>query len=114
MQTHLAIIYGTGDANVTTSYGYDVGNRLTWVTMPSQTRSFSYDRAGLLQSETHPELGVSGNGTTSYTRYDSRGHVLRKVDGNKDVGDSKPLRIPMSRSWILKKRRRLLGSLAER
>ncbi|HEV8580716.1 MAG TPA: RHS repeat domain-containing protein, partial [Thermoanaerobaculia bacterium] len=76
---------GTADANVITSYGYDVGNRLISVSMPSQTRTFSYDRAGFLQSETHPELGVSGNGTTFYTRYDSRGHVLRKVDGNNSL-----------------------------
>ena len=51
----------------------------------TQTRSFAYDRAGLLQSETHPELGTAGNGTTTYPRYDSRGHLLRQIDGGNDL-----------------------------
>ncbi len=72
---------GSGGATVTTSYGYDVGNRLTSVSMPAQSRSFTYDRAGLLLSEVHPEKGASGNGTVSYFNYDSRGHALRKTDG---------------------------------
>ena len=84
---------GAASASVTTSYGYDVGNRLSAVSTTAtvsgspvtQTRSFSYDRAGLLQSESHPELGISGNGATSYPRYDSRGHLLRKIDGGNDL-----------------------------
>ena len=80
---------GTGGMNVTTTYGYDVGNRLASVSTPAnvagtqviQTRSFNYDRAGLLKSETHPEKGASGNGTVTYPRYDSRGHALQKTDG---------------------------------
>jgi len=84
---------GSAGANVTTSYGYDVGSRLVSVSTPAtvsgipvtQTRSFSYDRAGLLQSETHPELGAAGNGSTTYPRYDSRGHLLRRIDGGNDL-----------------------------
>lgn len=76
---------GSGGAAVTTSYGYDVGNRLTSVSTPPQSRSFTYDRAGLLQSETHPEKGASGNGTVSYPQYDSRGHARRKTDGPNDL-----------------------------
>ncbi len=85
---------GDANANVATSYGYDVGNRLISVSATAyvpgtgnvaQSRSFSYDRAGLLQSETHPELGSSGNGSTSYPRYDSRGHLLRRIDGGSDL-----------------------------
>jgi YD repeat-containing protein len=49
---------GSGGANVTTFYGYDVGNRLASVSTTAagitQSRSFTYDRAGLLQAETHP------------------------------------------------------------
>jgi YD repeat-containing protein len=80
---------GSAGANVTTSYGYDVGNRLASVSTTSssitQTRGFSYDLAGLLKSETHPEKEASGNGTVTYPLYDSRGHVLRKVDGPHDL-----------------------------
>ena len=85
---------GDSGALVTTTYGYDVGNRLASVSTPAfvtgtgtvtQTRGFSYDRAGLLQSETHPELGTAGNGSTSYPRYNSRGHLLRRIDGANDL-----------------------------
>ncbi|MFL6192558.1 MAG: hypothetical protein ACJ75H_00195, partial [Thermoanaerobaculia bacterium] len=84
---------GANGAVVTTTYGYDVGNRLASVSTPAtvsgtavtQTRGLAYDRAGLLQSETHPEKGASGNGSVTYPRYDSRGHVLRKVDGANDL-----------------------------
>ncbi len=85
---------GDGGANVTTSYGYDVGNRLASVSTTAfvagtgtvtQSRSFSYDRARLLQSETHPELGSAGNGTTTYAGYDSRGKLLHKIDGGNDL-----------------------------
>ncbi len=76
---------GSGGALVTTTYGYDVGNRLSSVSTPGQSRSFVYDRAGLLQSETHPEKGVSGNGTVTYTGYDAAGDALRKTDGPNDL-----------------------------
>ncbi len=84
---------GSGGANVTTTYGYDVGNRLASVSTPAnvngtqvtQTRAFSYDLAGLLKSEIHPEKGASGNGSVTYTSYDSRGHALRKTDGPHDL-----------------------------
>jgi YD repeat-containing protein len=72
-------------ANVTTQYGYDVGNRLGSVTMTgsegAQTRTFTYDNRGFLLSEKHPEKGISGNGTVSYSSYDARGHAGQKIDG---------------------------------
>ncbi|MDP9194457.1 MAG: hypothetical protein M3P06_22385, partial [Acidobacteriota bacterium] len=59
------------------TYGYDLGDRLTSVTMTdagtTQTRTFAYDGRGFLTSETHPE-----SGTTSY-KYDGRGRVIEKV-----------------------------------
>jgi RHS repeat-associated protein len=73
----------------TTTYGYDVGNRLVSVihkdfpdpTSQTQTRSFSYDQRGFLLSEQHPEKG----GTVFYSNYDARGHVGRKQDGPFDI-----------------------------
>jgi YD repeat-containing protein len=64
-----------------TQYQYDVGDRLTKVTMPDlidpdnvkQIRTFTYDGAGLLLSEQHPE-----SGTTSY-EYNARGQVLKRT-----------------------------------
>jgi RHS repeat-associated protein len=80
---------GAGGANVTTTYGYDVGNRLSAVATASagvtQTRTFTYDPRGFLLAETHPEKGVSGNGAVTYSLYDSRGHAGRKVDGPNDL-----------------------------
>jgi len=70
---------------VTTTYTYDIGGRLSGVSMPSaagtQTRSFLYDNRGLLRQETHPEIGLNGNGTTLYSQHDARGHVGRKTIG---------------------------------
>jgi YD repeat-containing protein len=68
------------NGKVTASYRYDAGGRLTSVNMsdPSgalQPRTFDYDGAGLLRSESHPEAGL-----TSYT-YDARGHVATKAQG---------------------------------
>ena len=82
----------SADANageVTTTYTYDAGDRLTSVGMPGdsgaiQRRIFTYDNRGFLLSEQHPELGADGNGTTTYT-YDARGHVRRKVTGSVDL-----------------------------
>ncbi len=72
--------YGTTDA-LTTSYAYDLLGHLNTVTQGPQTRTFTYDKRGFLLSETHPELGVTGNGTVSYSQYDSRGHALHKTTG---------------------------------
>ncbi len=70
---------------VTTTYGYDVGNRLTTVatnaTEGLQHRTFTYDLAGLLISEQHPEKGINGYGTVSYPEYDARGHLRHRIDG---------------------------------
>lgn len=84
---------GASGAQVTTAYTYDVGNRLSrvcanqsfnqqGVEQCGQTRRFTYDNRGFLQSETLPEVGTSGNGQISYAgRYDARGHAHWKHDG---------------------------------
>ena len=64
-----------------TNYTYDVADHLTSVTMGAQHRSFSYDGRGFLRTETHPELGTNGNGTTTYDGYDARGHATSKRTG---------------------------------
>jgi len=70
-----------------TNYDYDVAGRLTKVCMNvsgstcGQTRLFTYDNRGFLTSETHPEKGIEGNGTTSYDEYDAFGHAHHKLDG---------------------------------
>ena len=68
-----------------TTYGYDVGNRLSSVTSTgsgaTQVRAFTYDNRGFLDSEQHPEKGVNGNGVVSYSHYDSLGHPGSVVDG---------------------------------
>ncbi len=61
-----------------TTYGYDEADRLTRVTMESQTRLFAYDGRGFLTSEQHPELA---NGITQYREYDARGHARRRTTG---------------------------------
>ena len=79
---------GSGGANVTTTYSYDVGNRLRQVSTPygtTQTRLFTYDKRGFLLSERHPEKGTAGNGTVSYSLYDALGNAGRKLDGPFDV-----------------------------
>jgi YD repeat-containing protein len=65
---------------VTTTYGYDVGNRLNSVHMAGtegivQNRTFDYDGRGLLRWESQPESGMA-----SYT-YDARGHVRSRIQG---------------------------------
>ncbi|MGB5342497.1 MAG: hypothetical protein WBP67_10445, partial [Thermoanaerobaculia bacterium] len=71
---------GTGAAF---TYTYDEGGRLAQVhTDPSganneQTRSFAYDGRGFLLSESHPEKIAA----VTYSGYDARGQVGRKVDG---------------------------------
>ncbi len=80
---------GLGGAAVTTTYGYDVGNRLSTVSTTgsgvTQTRAFAYDNRGLLNWEEHPEKGATGNGTVSYLNYDARSHAHRKLDGLHDL-----------------------------
>ena len=70
-----------------TEYSYEVGGKLSKVCsgasggVCAQTRLFNYDQRGLLTSEQHPERGLSGNGSVSYT-YDARGHLLTKTEGS--------------------------------
>jgi RHS repeat-associated protein len=45
----------------------------------TQTRMFTYDKRGFLRQEQNPEIGVNGNGTTTYSDHDARGHVGKKV-----------------------------------
>lgn len=58
-----------------TSYTYDFGDRLLSVLNGQNPRTFEYDRAGNLLSDTHPERG-----TGTYT-YDARGRLLTKKIG---------------------------------
>jgi RHS repeat-associated protein len=67
---------GVNNATTTTTYGYDVGNRLKSVSMPSQSRTFNYDTRGFLSSEVHPETG-----TITYGNYDARGHAGTRSTG---------------------------------
>ncbi len=68
--------------NTTTSYTYDVGNRIFRVQQQTsagtQNRWFTYDQRGFLLSEVHPEKGASGNGFVFHSNYDSRGHAGRR------------------------------------
>ncbi|HEX3067146.1 MAG TPA: hypothetical protein VHX14_01130, partial [Thermoanaerobaculia bacterium] len=81
--------------NTITTYTYDVGGRLNGVSMLgdgiTQTRSFTYDNRGFLNSEGHPEIGVGGNGIIQYiydvsptvrVGYDARGHGTGKLVGS--------------------------------
>ena len=82
---------GDSDANVTTTYSYDVGGRLKQASTPSvvtQNRLFTYDGRGFLTSEQLPEVGLSGNGTVTYSKYDARGHARRVQDGGHDLAYS--------------------------
>jgi RHS repeat-associated protein len=80
------------------SYDYDIGDRLhsVSVTAPKigvpQSRAFHYDNRGFLLSESHPELGSTGDGSVAYQHlkenndpdqgYDSRGHSHYKSTGS--------------------------------
>jgi YD repeat-containing protein len=67
---------GANGASTTTTYAYDPADRLTKVTAPGQTRTFTYDGAGFLLAEKHPE-----SADKTYT-YDARGHVVTKTVGS--------------------------------
>jgi RHS repeat-associated protein len=76
---------GTGTQ---TTYGHDEGGRLASVSMAgpvTQTRLFDYDHFGFLRSETHPEVGNSGNGAVTYGNYDARGHAGRMSDDGRTL-----------------------------
>jgi RHS repeat-associated protein len=62
------------NSNFSTTYFYDPNSNLTGVSQGVQVRSFVYDSASRLISETHPE-----NGSTTYT-YDDDNNLLSKVD----------------------------------
>lgn len=70
----------SGSTSATAKYTYDVGGKITKVvqsesgTSTTQTRTFTYDGAGLLVSESIPEATA----TISYAAYDARGHVLTR------------------------------------
>ncbi len=72
-----------GGGGLLTRYSYDDGGRLTKVCQNlagstcGQTRLFSYDGRGFLLSETHPEIGPSGNGRIDY-RFDAGGNAISK------------------------------------
>ena len=80
---------GEAGAMVTTTYGYDVGNRLASVSTTAmvdganvtQERTFTYDLLGFLREEEHPEK----DDPVEYSNYDARGHARRKVDGPSDL-----------------------------
>lgn len=76
---------GTSGASITTTYKYDLGNRVKEVKINNtQTRTFTYDNRGFLNAETLPELGPGTKyyGTSSSAPYyDARGHVLKSFDG---------------------------------
>ncbi|MEM9291879.1 MAG: RHS repeat-associated core domain-containing protein [Acidobacteriota bacterium] len=76
---------GSFGSQMTLSHRYDVGGRLTEILSTAgvlqQTRSFTYDNRGFLLTETHPEKGASGNGTMTYTGYDSLGRPHAAFDG---------------------------------
>ena len=79
---------GDSGANVTTTYSYDVGGRLKQASTSAgitQNRLFTYDGRGFLTSEQLPEVGLYGNGTVTYSKYDARGHARRIQDGEHDV-----------------------------
>ncbi|MCP3978409.1 MAG: hypothetical protein GY716_03620, partial [bacterium] len=76
---------GTGTE---TTYGYDVGSRLSSVSMAgpiTQTRVFDYDNLGFLRFETYPEVGTGGNGTVTYDDYDAGGNVGRMADDRRTL-----------------------------
>lgn len=84
---------GADYKKVDTVYGYDVGNRIASVSTTddhnvTQIRRFTYDGAGFLLKEEHPELTTSGVSATpgspegiTYSDYDAQGHAATKTAG---------------------------------
>jgi YD repeat-containing protein len=76
---------GPSNADVDTSYTYDVADRLRSVYSASggatQNRTFTYDHRGFLTAETHPEKAPFG---VHYSDFDARGHLGRRQDGGVD------------------------------
>ena len=67
--------------NQTWDYVYNVAGQLTSVTTGDGiTRTWVYDTKFLLQSESHPESGV-----TTYNLYDAAGVLSKKTDANGNV-----------------------------
>jgi RHS repeat-associated protein len=58
-----------------TSYVYDVNGKLTAVSQSNQSRTFSFDAAGFLRSETTPEKGV-----VTYGDYGSLGNLMKETE----------------------------------
>lgn len=80
---------GASGSDVITDYLYDIGNRLTRITTGQgslqQVRAFTYENNGFLLSESHPEMGATGNGTVSYTGYDAAGIYRRMVGQDREL-----------------------------
>jgi YD repeat-containing protein len=76
---------GPLNADVETSYTYDVADRLRSVysadSGATQNRTFTYDHRGFLTGETHPEKAPFG---VQYSDFDARGHAGRRQDGGVD------------------------------
>jgi len=67
-----AVDEGSGSEATHVAYGYSI-DRMTSVSFGVQPRTFVYDGAGLLASETHPE-----SGTTTFPAYNALGSVLQR------------------------------------
>ena len=84
---------GDAGATVTTTYTYDVANRLYRASTTasvgagtySQNRYFGFDGRGFLNWEKHPEKGPAtcnaSGGHVCYSGYDALGHPGQKIDG---------------------------------
>jgi RHS repeat-associated protein len=62
------------------SYSYDVNGKLTTVSQGVQSRTFSFDTAGFLRSETTPERG-----TVTYNDYGSLGNLRQRTENDGTV-----------------------------
>ncbi len=65
----------------TTSYAYNVLDKLVQVNQGAQVRTFHYSAFGFLEDETTPEAGAAGKARTDYPSYGSLGNLLVKRDG---------------------------------
>lgn len=66
------------DQTVRTLYDYDAAGRLLRVEQGQQTRLFAHDGRGFMTTETHPELGSTGQGSLRLSQFDARGHARRR------------------------------------